>query len=567
MSDAREVPPAAAHAPLADHAAGVGQVLALSIAAPAFFAALLFAAGRPLSPVALLLTVALVLWWATRHHARDVRWHVGGAALVVAVSLVVAAGVFDMSFDGQTYHQVAIRALADGWNPVWQPRSAESMSGGRYVSSLPKAAWVLEALVLQATGHLESAKGVNFVALTAAFLVGWPALEAIGVRRRAAIATAALAAANPVSVSQLFTFHLDGLMASAFTIVVAQGVLFARTRAPHWAIGAVFTFAFLANLKFPAAVYAALLGATALVLVAWRARAALRTALLVLAAAGSAALLEGINPFVTNTVLHGHPAYPAAGRNALKLAVHFDPVFAAQPRHVQVARSLLSQSSDNDAQPPRLKVPLSLHAEEFSAFTTVDTRIGGWGPLFGGALLLAWATLAVSLVARVKRAPALTICSVGVCASTLAIPFGHYSRYTPHLWLAAVVVLLLDDLRGPATRLLAVILCANLVLVGGIANGSLLLHDRVHRTQLRTLARDAAGREVTVAQFGPFVNVDLHLRDYGIAYQFADTLACARPARLLKTHAHVCLPDGQSPQPEPVPLRMLESSLRTLLGR
>lgn len=564
MTTAAATRPEPAGLSLADRAGGVGLVLALSLSTPGLLASLLFAAGQPLSPIVLVVSTALIVTGLWRSDPRHARWQVGAAAGVIALSLALAASIFDLSFDGQTYHQEAVRALANGWNPVWHPRAAEPWAGGTYIASLPKAAWVLEALVLRATGSIESAKGVHLIALVAAFLLSWCALDALRVRSRAAVMIAALAAATPVTLIQILTFYLDGLMASSLTIVLALGVLFAQTGARRWAVALVVMSAFTANLKFPAAVYITLLSLVALGLAAWRAPGRLRAVAVLVAAAGGAALLEGINPFVTNTILHGHPAYPAAGRDALPLAVHFEPVFAAQPRLVQVTRSLMSYSSDNDSQPPRAKLPFSVHPSEIAAFTTVDTRIGGWGPLFGGALLFAWVVLTVALVRRDARAPWLVLFAVGVAASTLAIPFGHYARYTPHLWLAAVAALLVDDLKGWATKLLTVVLVANLLLVAGPGIGAQLLHDRLHRAQLRGVVRDARGGEISVGKFGPFVNVDLHLQRYGIRFRVTDSLPCERPARLLKTHARLCLPNAQSPEPEPEPLRAIQPALPPL---
>lgn len=546
---------------LTDRAAGTGWVLAMSLATPGLLASAGLAVGQSLSPWVLPVTAVLLVLGAHRRDPRDAVWHLAGASVIIAVSCFVAASVFDLSFDGQTYHQVAVRALADGWNPVWNPRAPTSWAGGLYVESLPKAAWLLEAVWLRATGSLEVAKCVQFIAMAAAFLLGWPALELLGVRRRAATGIAALAAANPVALTQLLTFYVDGLVASTLTTVLALLALYARTRSRYWAVALVLMFAFLANLKLPATAWALLVAAVGIVFVAVRSRAIMRNALVLVTLAGGLTMLEGLNPFVTNAVNHGHPAFPAAGPEAIPNAVHFDPTFAAQSRLVQLTRSLLSRSSDNDSQPPRLKIPLSLHAEEFAAFTTVDTRIGGWGPLFGGALLWAWVVLVVGVAAGSPRAQTLALLSSTVAVSALLIPFGHYSRYAPHLWLAAVAALLVEDLRTRRTKLLALVLVANLMIVAGASIGAQVLHDRLHRAQLRGVARDARGGEIAIARLGPFVNVDLHLRAFGIRYRTTEFPPCDRPARLLKTHALICLPGGRSPQPEPNPLALLKATI------
>jgi len=326
---------------------------------------------------------------------------------------------------------------------------------------------------------------------------------------------------------------------------------------------------FLANLKFPAMVYVVVMGATTLVLVAWKARGRLREATAVMAAAAAAlTLIEGINPYLTNTIAHGHPAYPAAGPDALPQAVHFDPAFAAQPRLVQVVRALMSQSSDQDEQPPRLKFPLSVHRSEIAAFGTVDTRIGGLGPLFGGALLIAGALVAFAAVKRRPGALVLALVTLGIFLSTLTIPFGYYSRYAPQLWLAAIPALLTDELRGAATRALATLLVVNTLLVAGASLGTQLFMERAHREQLRALANDASGSPVTFGytDHEPFVNIDLHFDRYHIAHAYADSLACEHPAKLVSANVVVCLAAGRSPAAAP-DLEQRAASLLSFLRR
>jgi hypothetical protein len=53
-----------------------------------------------------------------------------GAALAVALASIILAGqVEDVSWDGQFYHQAAIIALGNGWNPLVEPYSDAMVSG------------------------------------------------------------------------------------------------------------------------------------------------------------------------------------------------------------------------------------------------------------------------------------------------------------------------------------------------------------------------------------------------------------------------------------------------------
>lgn len=549
-------------------AARLGIILACSLTAPPLVAAVGLAAGVPLSPIVLVAVLAAIGFGTWRYGGADAPVLLGCAAAIIAAALLIAAQVFDLSYDGQVYHQVAIRALAHGWNPVWAPRAAESMESGMFVFSLPKAAWMLEAMVYQTTGSLESAKGVQFVAVVGAFLLAWCALEGLGLRRRVAIALAALAVANPVGTSLIFTFHVDSLIPSTLIMILSSAIMYWLAPTLPWAVTLVLTATFLANLRLSGLMYAALVATTIIIVVAWRARRRLRSALTIFAVAAGLVVVQGINPYVTNTIVHGNPAYPVAGRDAVPHIVDYDPGFVAQSRVVQLVRSIFSRSTDDDRHPPHWKLPFTVHAGEFSAFTTVDTRIGGWGPLFGGALLVTWAMLAVAVAARVTHARMLALISLGFFLSALAIPFGYYSRYTPQLWFACLPPLMIAGPRWRAPKvLLTGLLVCNWLIVVGVCLGSQLLNERLHREQLRALAQAAGGGVVTFTYVEePFVNVDLHFDAYGIHYRKVDSLTCDRPARLLRTHAMLCLPGSRSPAPEPVPLTVVARARESILA-
>jgi hypothetical protein len=543
-------------------ATAVGLLLALAITAPAFAGSLALAIHLSLSPFVLAVALAVsVTWLAPRLGTRrEAAAACAIAVAIVAVSLFASSFVFDLSFDGQTYHQTAVRALAGGWNPVWNPRTAESFTNALHVGSLPKAAWVLEAMIFQSTGSLESAKGVQLVALTAAFLLAWTAFENIGTRPRAARLLALFCAASPVAISQLPTFYVDGLVASSVVMLLALVVLYVRTTSAAYAVALVFVASFLANVKFTGLVYAALIGIGTLASIAMFDRTRLRPALALMAAAAALATVQGVNPYITNTVLHGNPAYPGARIGAVPLAhvVYRDSAFAEQAAPVQLARSIFSESSDDDARAPRLKIPFTIHAGELGAFTTVDARTGGWGPLFGGALIIACGLLAAAVVRGDRRARALSALSACIVLSALAVPVGAYARYAPQLWLACIPALLIDDVRSWRTQLLAAAVGLNLVFVGSVSLGAQLFIDHLHRQQLRTLAALSRGDTLAYAQSNePFANVDLHFRAYAIRAAERTALHCEAPARLLKTHVDLCLPGDRSPPPPPDPLAVV----------
>lgn len=571
MTDPHPARECAAISAGAHSAARVGAVLALSVGAVALVGAGSLALGIPLSPIALVVTIlGAACWlWPRLDSPPQATRATGVAAFIMIAAMLGASRVFDLSFDGQTYHQSAVRLLANGWNPVWFAQHVTALPNGLYIETLPKGAWIVEAMIVQATGSLESAKGLGFVMLAGAFLLAWPALECLGVRSRAAMTIAGLAAASPIAMVELMSFYVDGLVVSALVMSIALIILWMSSEGEGLEPALVLIAAFLVNLKFTGGVYAAVLAVAAAMIIAATTPHRLRRAIALGGFAASIALLEGLNPYVTNTMHHGHPAYPGAGAGAVPVValVWRDRAFAARSAPVQLITSIFAQSTDDDAAAPVLKIPFTIHARELAAFFTVDTRLAGWGPWYSAGFVLALGMLVLAVVRGDKRAPFLLGASVVLTVSALAVPAAGYARYAPQLWLACIPALLLDDLRSWASRALAAVLIVNIVIVSVTSLGAQLFVERLHRGQLVELARDAGTDTVSVSQFdAPFVNVDLHLDAYGIRWKTRSTPECARPATLLKTHARICIEAARSPAPAPDPAAVagqLFAALRT----
>ena len=196
------------------------------------------------------------------------RWPRVVRAALLAVTLVALAAAalgaasrfHDVSWDGQVYHQPAVLALADGWNPLWDgPLPVDDRPDNLWVNHYPKAAWVVQAILLRASGSLEATKGVQLLALLAA---GLAVFAALGQSRRAALA-AALAAANPVAVVQSFSFYVDGMSASLMTGFVALAWGWLRRPGLASGLGAAAALVLLVNLKFTGPIYAGVLVAGA----------------------------------------------------------------------------------------------------------------------------------------------------------------------------------------------------------------------------------------------------------------------------------------------------------------
>jgi hypothetical protein len=544
----------------------LGGVVLLALPAATLLAATAgFALGLPVSALALAVgaAAASAVAWGARARAGGLRRAAALFVLCAAFALAtlpVALLRYDTSWDGQTYHQQAVIALARGWNPFAAPLAPGDFTFARWDNAMAKGTWVVEAALYRLTGRLEAAKGVHLVVAAGSFLCALAALVAVpGLGKRAALACAALAALNPVTLTQASTFYVDGHLASAILAFAACAFL-AIERRDHLALlGMLTATVLLATAKLSGAFYAAVLWALACA--AALARAGMGRALR-LGAAGAAALAlavlgPGWNPYVTNTVRHGHPFYPMAGpRGYPVVAGSRPPEFERMNRAERLLRSTFAATSNDIAAGARLKVPFTLVGTEAPLSGACDLRLGGFGPFFGGALLLSLGALAF---ATRRGAAAAGLVGAGLLATVLSTGEGWWARLAPQFWLVPVT-LALAPLASPARRgarlagalaLAALLGDAALVAVNNVNRGG-----SVQRELRRQLAALAAGPQPVDVRFSSFEAIGVRLGEAGIRFRAVDELPCAAPVYLagtrgVETGVLLCMPAGSAEAPRP----------------
>jgi hypothetical protein len=511
-----------------------------------------FAIGQPVSALALAsgatAGVAVALAARRRVGARGAAMALAACTAVVLATLLIAPLRYDTSWDGQSYHQQAVIALARGWNPVAAPLAPSEFTAAEWVNAMAKGVWVVEASLYRLTHEIEAAKAIHLILLAAALLCALGALLSVPrLGKATAVACAALAALDPVALTQASTFYLDGCVASSMTALVACAYLAVERRDRLAVAGMVAATVLLANAKLTGIPYAVVVWAVACV--AALARSGMRHAL-PLGVTGALALVASVlgpgwNPYATNAIRYGHPFHPAAGPRAIDFVAPSRPeAFATMNRLERLARATFSATSNHAADGARLKLPLTMVMAEGPPSSGFDTRLGGFGPFFSGALVLS--ALAVALATR-RAAIASVVSAAGILLSVLATAEGWWARLAPQFWLVPVV-LALAPLASPArrgARLLAtlalVALAADLGVVGVNDFNRGGKTQRALRSQLAALA--SAGQTVHV-RFQQFESAGVRLSEAGVRWRAVEKLPCASPVPLAGSFRVELCPPG-----------------------
>lgn len=468
------------------------------------------------------------------------------AAALLWLSVLLGGSYFDVSYDGQGYHTDAVIKLHDGWNPFHQP-----YTGNVWNDHYAKGSEILAASLYRVTGVLEQGKAWNFLLLAASFLLAFAGLLSWDRQVWRALVTAVVLAWNPVVINQTLTFYIDGQLGSLLLCLLGLGALIA-VRGDRWiALVSAMVLVLILNNKFTGVVYAVVLcGGLLMLLFAVGKRRITGGMTAVIAVAFVVGILfVGWNPYLHNTMEKGHPFYPVAGDGKLNIMDRQVPGnLIGLPAWKKLGWSVFARSENVLAtQQAVLKAPFSWTEKEIKAFKGPDPRIGGWGPLFGGAVLLAILVVALSFLLTPWRQALLASCVLLIVSlSVLVNPEAWWARFSPQLWLVPALAAAYGLVVSNSRALQAVSL-ALLVLMG--TNSWLTSQEYFARQgeytalvekQLSVLQRVSQEEPIPV-----LLGTSAHGRrfeEHGVRFLAVKKLACDGQTQLQASATFVCTP-------------------------
>jgi hypothetical protein len=475
------------------------------------------------------------------------------------VCLLISRSFFDLSYDGQDYHQEAIIQISQGWNPFYeQLTSAQSNDMHRWLNHYSKGVWVYATMIFKVTKDIESGKLFHFWLMVAALFVTLSFLLRFQISSRyLAVFISFLVAFNPVSIYQSLSFYLDGQLMSLMIILIGVlGFIYREPKGIHYFF-LVMVISILVNVKLTAGIYSGLIliGYLGMLWVRAKFEQFRKTLIYTFFAFLLGFVLFGYNPYVTNTLRMGNPFYPALGTDRADYTYPQFPANFIGKDSVSLLFYSIFSKSDNvrgTGKMAYLKIPFIVSKDELGAFTDTNAKQGGFGPLFGGAILLSLSIIIGILLILYSRSQktgpernnlggeenaaagasllhiylGLFILAL-VLATCVINPASSLARFIPQMWLFPVItVLLAYSLKNRGLRILGhlilLVLVFNNVLIGYSYYSYNLKITRLYNQRLERMAA-LSQEEPLHFYFGHFRSSNtLRFDRFGIVYSVVE---------------------------------------------
>lgn len=391
--------------------------------------------------------------------------------VILIISICVSHNIFDFAHDSNWYHKAALGSLANGWNPIYEEFGEFAKKSDLKISDMEyaeiftqhycKASWICGANIYCLTGDIETGKAVNLVMAYILFAFVFHYLSMVYLKWWQGIIVGLLVVYNPLTISQVFTLYVDNLLYTCLIsiIVILFGISDKKyeldEKIKYFALFALVVFC--VNIKFTGLAYAGVF--CLLFYIIWLVYAIIkkdflnvfiRNTIFYVITCSVAILLVGYSTYVTNCIDDGHPLYPLAGENKRDIMTGNQPTAFNNINGVQRLLVSVFSKTENIAgnKLPDLKFPFYVSEEEEEiAAVGPDTRIAGFGPLFGGVLCFSAAILAFGIYCLFKLDKywfCIVFSNVVVILTLLlCIEESWWARYSPYFYLVPIFALVL----------------------------------------------------------------------------------------------------------------------------
>jgi len=472
---------------------------------------------------------------------------------IVLGAVKISEQYYDFSYDGQMYHQEAIIQLKNGWNPLYEKLDTGETQD-LWINHYAKGTWYLGAIVYDYTGQIESSKAFNIILLCSTFLLLFSYLSNKLKSWRWSLPVSLIMVFSPVVITQMYTTYNDFFNAILIIILLIAYLEYFENQTKIALLNILFSNVILVNIKFTALGYAVILTGIPILLYLYsryrlkvtNSQMKIMPLILTMIVSFSLAIFfVGSSTYIKNTITNGHPFYPLAGEGKVDvITVNTPPGLGDLNRIEKLYVSNFSKTYNGFEEKPQTKFPLSITKEELENFKTTDTRVNGFGPLFGLILIMTVALILCHYKKFKNNLVFLFIIVSTVMLSVLINPETWWARYIPQFWfvpLIFVIFLLKDQMKSYLSYGILIVYGVNIMIVAYVSINHLREIQFFTEQQYETIKEYNKIAPVDV-EFGIMKSKRALLQEHGIEYtEVTEVNNCENMIQIVGSTVKACL--------------------------
>jgi hypothetical protein len=362
------------------------------------------------------------------------------------VSLLLCSAIFDYSYDGQAYHQVAAQQLKSGWNPFYSnlPDTSVFFWNNHY----PKFTELFGSIFLSVFNNIEAGKTYNIIFLVITFCYALQYTARYHKNKIAVLVLSILFVMNPVVLAQVFTYYVDGALGMLIIILFFACIHYEKEHDIKDMIIIIAVSIFAINTKFTGFICGIVLIGyiiKQLVLKNYKQMSALIISGIIILAIG--VLFTGYNPYITNFRDFGHPFYPLYGSNKVDIiTVQMSNNFLAM-HPVQRFFSLFLLNYEVSS------IPFNpLKTVNLASNGACDLHIAGFGAFLAEIVVFICLIVFFSVRKNKNRYKAVFFPAMLLLGISIIMPENWWARYIPFFWYLFGFFIMASDYSGKRNR-------------------------------------------------------------------------------------------------------------------
>ncbi|MBP9743102.1 MAG: hypothetical protein KBD37_07085 [Burkholderiales bacterium] len=420
--------------------------------------------------------------------------------LIILLSGLYSWILFDKAGDGRWYHQETIILVKNGWNPLYSPFNLDTVYDQFHqTKTFPIASELLAASFSMAFSHIQVGKIINILFALYCSSITFMALNQLcNLNLKSNLIITLYITLNPIALSQLQSFYIDGNLLYCFTILLfstlgyvfgnipsststsSQNIQFkynnynmsiSKNMHYFWLINTIISFILLANLKFTGLVFSCIIILIPTI-IHWCIYNKLPKSYLGLIFWLIIGILYfGWHPYIQNLIYQRNILWPIMGN-------HTDHVFNEVSGYVKLPKLLLFIISYFTPYPMEAD---NLFVPSIKPFVRTDTALGALGPFFGIIMLTSiywsikyfWSNL--NNLKNDKMVQILLSMTIILIITIAMNPALSWAKYSPQIVLLPSIGLIIFYLHNNKHRKFTPFLIFMIVINSGLFYGGSLV--------------------------------------------------------------------------------------------